>query len=161
MRGISEGIPEIVIIELDEYWYGILEEQDRLEANNQRNESRKHISYEKLDRLDEFLIPKELYDMQNPVSILAENERREAVYKLYDKILRGSGRLTERQFQAFQYRVLCRMPFEQVAYAMRFDFPPNESVQLAKKHYYNAIKKLRKLYIKDYKTLRKKYFRKT
>ena len=159
-------IPAKVEIEVNEYWYGVLKELDRQEYNDWHRENRRHVSYEKLERLNDFLIPKQFYtDDDNPVTILMNPEKLEAKFRLYDKILRGTGILSERQFQAFQYRALCEMPFDQVAYAMRFDFPTNENIalveeriELAKKHYYNAIRKLKRRYEFDLNRLIDKYY---
>ncbi|GHV04086.1 hypothetical protein FACS1894211_16720 [Clostridia bacterium] len=154
-------IPDTVEIEANSRWYAILKELDRRERNSDRAETRRHIGYEKLELLDDYLIPKELYsDGNDPVNVLTDRDytqaRSGAYYNLYDKILRKSGGiLTDKQFQAFQYRALCEVPFEQAAYFMKFDFlPMSDNIPLAKKHYYAAVRKIRKYFTDDYKRLK-------
>jgi hypothetical protein len=155
----NAGISDTAAIEVDGYWHGVLKELDRAEYNDAHRENRRHVSYERLELLDDYLIPQQLFtDDNNPAYRLSDKAKRKAYFVMYDKILRGAGILTEKQFQAFQYRLLCDAPFGQVAYFMRFDFlPANESISLAKKHYYAAIKKLRKRFMPDYKKLKKDF----
>lgn len=152
------GILDFVRVDLDEFWRGVLKELDRLEYNNDHKETRRHVSYEKQEQLNEFLIPKELStDENNPLNALLAKERREAYYVLYDKILRNINFLTKKQFAAFTYRVLCQASFKDVAYFMRFECQMNENEQSAKKHFYNAAKKIREHYMDDYKKLIKNF----
>lgn len=145
------NIPDTVLIEVDEYWYDILTALDKYGKNNERAETRRHVSYEVLEQLDDFLIPKQLYSDENsPENELVNKERREACYVLYDKILRQCGFLTPKQYAAFIYRALCDMKFDEVAYAMRFECQMNENESSAKKHYYAAIKRLRAQFGDDY-----------
>lgn len=145
------GISNKVTIEVDEYWYNVLTKLDKEEYNNNHRETRRHQSYETLELLDDYLIPKQLYnDEHSPENELMIKERRDACYKLYDKILRGCGFLTKKQFAAFQYRLLCDMKFDEVAYSMRFECLMNENESSAKKHYYAAIKRLKEYFMDDY-----------
>lgn len=148
------GILDIVTIEVDEYWYDILTALDKQEYNHERRETRRHQSYEVLEQLDDYLIPKQIYSGElSPEDVAIEKERRAAYYTLYDKILRQCGFLTYKQFTAFQLRALCDMPFKNIAYHMRFECQMNENEESAKKHYYNAIKKLRERFKSDYEEL--------
>lgn len=150
-------IPDTVAIEVDEYWYNILTALDKYEKNNERAETRRHVSYEVLEQLDDFLIPKQLYsDEKSPENELVNKERRDTCYVLYDKILRQCGFLTSKQYAAFIYRALCDMKFDEVAYAMRFECQMNENESSAKKHYYAAIKRLRTQFADEYIQLQKR-----
>ena len=101
-----DDVPDIAAIQVDEYWHSVLKELDRIEYNDWHRENRRHQSYEDLEELDDFLIPKDYYsDINNPIYALLDEERLEAAWILYDKILRGTGKLTSRQLQAFQYRL--------------------------------------------------------
>lgn len=72
------NIPDTVAIEVDEYWYGVLTALDKYEKNNERAETRRHVSYEVLEQLDDFLIPKQLYSDENSLeNELVNKERRE------------------------------------------------------------------------------------
>lgn len=145
------NIPDTVAIEVDEYWYGVLTALDKYEKNNERAETRRHVSYEVLEQLDDFLIPKQLYSDENsPENELVYKERRETCYVLYDKILRQCRFLTPKQYATYIYRALCDMKFDEVAYAMLFECQMNESESSAKKHYYAAIKRLCAQFGDDY-----------
>jgi hypothetical protein len=145
-------IPDRAEIEVSEYWYAVLKVLDRQEYNNGHAETRRHIVFDERN-------PKNLCNEENnPLFIMMEEEytkaKAEAYYTLYDKILRGTAILTPKQQAAFTYRVLCQMPFKNVAYSMRFECRMNESDNSAKKHFYNAARKIREHFQKDYDRLK-------
>jgi hypothetical protein len=130
----------------------VLKELDRQEYNNSRTETRRHIVFDERN-------PKQLISEENnPLSMITEDEyakaKAEAYYTLYDKILRDTGILTPKQQAAFTYRVLCQMPFKDVAFSMRFECRMNESENSAKKHFYNAARKIREHFQKEYDELK-------
>ena len=151
----TAGIKDIIPVEVSEFWYGVLTALDRAERNNERRETRRHQSYETLEQADDYLIPPQLADAEkNPENALLTEEERQVYFALYDKILRRTGILTHKQFTAFTCRALCDMSFKDAAYHMRFECGTQITEQGAKKHYYNAIKKLRKLFRKEYEKLK-------
>lgn len=109
-------IPDIVTIEVGEYWWGILTALDKQEYYHERRETRRRQSYEVLEQLADYLIPKQLYSSElSPEDAAVEKELRTAYYVLYNKILRQCGFLTYKQFMVFQLRALCDMPFKNIA----------------------------------------------
>jgi hypothetical protein len=144
-------IPDKAEVEVSEYWYAVLKELDRQEYNNSHAETRRHIVFDEKP-------PKQLCEETNPLFMITGEEytkaKAEVYYTLYDKILRGTGILTPKQQAAFTYRVLCQMPFKDVAFSMRFECQMNESENSAKKHFYNAARKIRKHFQKEYDELK-------
>lgn len=153
-KGSKAGVKDIVQVAVSPYWFAILKELDRLEYNDWHRENRRHVSYEKLELLDDYLVPNDLLSQgNNPSDLLIEKEITDEFFNLYDKILRGTKILTRKQHIAFELRALCGASFQFVAYHMRFACQMNENEQSAKKHFYSAIKKIREQYSEDYKKL--------